>query len=523
MILRAGALEATYRDGQLWHLRVGRHEVAQRIYGAVRDQNWGTVPGQIEIVVLTDRSIVFDSIHQHEGIDFRWRGTIAGSPDCTISFEMRGRAHSSFLRNRIGLCVHHPLPDCVGVPCNIEATDGAITHSKFPELVSPHQPFLNMRSIRYGGAQISFEGEVFETEDQRNWTDANFKTYGTPLSLPFPAQITAGTEVWQRITVNAGDVPRTEDSTNGVVTVRACGPARPMPAFGLALGATPLTDFQRSALERLGLSHVRVDGIADIRRANEEAGALGTQLEIAVTLPCSMPAHLPQAARWLLYQPGQKASGAAAARALRDSVGENAIIAVGTDAYFAELNRNRPDGDGWDAVCFSVNPQVHAFDDESVMMNAAAHRDVVATARTFAGGRGVVASPITLRPRFNPDATGPCDPPPPDPRQSTEFCAAWTVASLQALATAGASSVTYFETHGPRGVMDGDNLFPVYRVFEALEPVFTRCSVTDDRRVAALAFGRRHVVANLTPADCQVEVAGTKHTLGPYSVQNIEG
>jgi len=39
---------------------------------------------------------------------------------------------------------------------------------------------------------ISFEGDVFETEDQRNWTDASFKTYCPPLRLPYPRPFEAG-------------------------------------------------------------------------------------------------------------------------------------------------------------------------------------------------------------------------------------------------------------------------------------------------------------------------------------------
>jgi len=35
-------------------------------------------------------------------------------------------------------------------------------------------------------AEVRLLGDVFETEDHRNWTDANFKTYGTPLRLLFP-------------------------------------------------------------------------------------------------------------------------------------------------------------------------------------------------------------------------------------------------------------------------------------------------------------------------------------------------
>ena len=34
-------------------------------------------------------------------------------------------------------------------------------------------------------------------EDQRNWTDASFKTYGTPLKNPSPVEVKAGTKISQ--------------------------------------------------------------------------------------------------------------------------------------------------------------------------------------------------------------------------------------------------------------------------------------------------------------------------------------
>ena len=43
--------------------------------------------------------------------------------------------------------------------------------------------------------EVRMEGETFETEDQRNWSDASFKTYGTPLHLPFPVEVAEGTRV----------------------------------------------------------------------------------------------------------------------------------------------------------------------------------------------------------------------------------------------------------------------------------------------------------------------------------------
>ena len=46
-------------------------------------------------------------------------------------------------------------------------------------------------------ARFEFEGDLFEMEDQRNWTDASFKTYSTPISLGWPHRAQAGQEIRQ--------------------------------------------------------------------------------------------------------------------------------------------------------------------------------------------------------------------------------------------------------------------------------------------------------------------------------------
>ncbi len=64
-----------------------------------------------------------------------------------------------------------------------------------------------MKSRPAFGARVEFEGEVFEMEDQRNWTDASFKTYCTPLEIPYPVEVTKGTKISQKITISvAGDL-----------------------------------------------------------------------------------------------------------------------------------------------------------------------------------------------------------------------------------------------------------------------------------------------------------------------------
>lgn len=101
-------------------------------------------------------------------------------------------------------------------------------------------------------------------------------------------------------------------------------------------------------------------------------------------------------------------------------------------------------------------------------------------------------------------------PPHVDPRQMSIFSAGWTAISLKYQALAGAASLTYFETHGPAGIMAGadggpppdlfpllEGVYPVYRVFESLAGL-------DNPRV-------RHTLASqprLVDALCVVHDAG---------------
>jgi hypothetical protein len=216
----------------------------------------------------------------------------------------------------------------------------------------------------------------------------------------------------------------------------------------------------------------------------------------------------------------------------------------GTDLYFTELNRGRPAPMPY--VAFSVNPQVHAADDESVMQNAVTQATIARNARALYPDAWLEASPITLRPRFNPNATEPeldrSNTPLPsrvDARQCTGFAAAWTVLSLKAIAEAGAlDAVTYYEATGWEGLMEraegsaqpadfpsrpGER-FPVYDVFAALAGVTAMrvCVSTDPARVDALALADGTVLlANATPEEQLVEVRGAHLAIAPHSVRHL--
>ena len=91
---------------------------------------------------------------------------LTGTPEGTISFEFDGTAESDFRRNRIGICVLHPILECAGKPCSIEKPDGTLEPGVFPEAISPHQPFRQIRAISHEPipgvrAEVRFEGDVF--------------------------------------------------------------------------------------------------------------------------------------------------------------------------------------------------------------------------------------------------------------------------------------------------------------------------------------------------------------------------
>src|SRR5439155_21209637 len=91
-------------------------------------------------------------------------------------------------------------------------------------------------------------------------------------------------------------------------------------------------------------------------------------------------------------------------------------------------------------------------------------------------------TPITLRPRFNPQASAPEAPRPGtlpsriDARQMSLFGAGWTLGSIRYLAESGADSATYYETTGWGGIMEGAVEPPLPNLFRAFAggvfPVF---------------------------------------------------
>ena len=169
--------------------------------------------------------------------------------------------------------------------------------------------------------------------------------------------------------------------------------------------------------------------------------------------------------------------------------GADVRIVTGTNANFAQLNRSRPGETGADNVCYSIHPQEHLSDNYTLVENLKAQEYSVLSAMKFSGDTEIIISPVTIQRRFNANKTfvempwvGPGVPPQVDSRQMSLFGACWTAGSLKFLCEADADSITYYETVGERGIIQGDYdsqwpsyfpaikgmIFPAYHVLKFL-------------------------------------------------------
>src|SRR5262245_415705 len=137
--LRAGPLTLIFDGGGIRYMLCGDREVVRRIYFAVRDANWGTVPDRISNLqtdVQPDSFRIEFDVQNREGeVDFAWHGTLTGQASGRITFEANGVAKSTFRKNRIGFCALHPM-ECAGLPIEIRHDNGSSDRTQFPRYIA---------------------------------------------------------------------------------------------------------------------------------------------------------------------------------------------------------------------------------------------------------------------------------------------------------------------------------------------------------------------------------------------------
>lgn len=421
--LETGALRtSTYRGTELM----------RGAYVALRDEHWGTA------------DIVVDRFHRTETAA-NWRATTT-SPrrkmvwECSVrleegGFEYRGRGvvEGDLETRRAGLCVLHP-PAMAGTACVVESPDGSRMRDEFPKHVSHRQPFWNVAALEWMHddvpVRVEFEGETFETEDQRNWGDASYKTYCRPHAWPQPYPLKDGEVVEHAVRVRIGH-PMAKPERLQV---------------GMMLGGPePLADWQLERLRsfRLDFLGATTERFAEAVRV---AGALGIPIQLH-----ARSAEFP--ADWEETNVDHLLIGL-------DAPVPSTRVPVVRTAWdnFTELNGAAPAMAGLAGLGFGLNPQVHAFDARSIMEIPTMAGFLADEAWGMAQGRSVVVAPIAFE---RGGRTG-------DPRFCGELCGDWTQATLKALRASAASRATFFATHGPGGVLTNDPnvILPVERAFQ---------------------------------------------------------
>ena len=577
--LIAGPLTLEYSEGSLWNISNGSEEVIRRIYLVFQDINWTSRPFAIkdEIWEVTDRSFSAKIKAQgsHDAKDLSVQLEITGSESGEITYGFSASTSVSFMRNRLGLCLLHPVASLAGRDCELTKADGAIEKSKFPDAISPDQPFLNLSGISHqlqSGqvATVNFEGEIFESEDHRNWSDASYKTYCTPISLPFPAQVSPGEVLSQKITISISGEHATSISKDESAVITVGTKEIELPEIGLGLSEDPahLIVSEYARFEDLAIKHLRLSLNGDSRIRSTVEQALLVTKELKIDLDLAITADSPkqlqailqpiielkdQIRSFYIFSASDKTTPLGFIQSAEELLGDKSKIIGGTDLYFTELNRNQSAVDFVDQVNFSINPQVHSFDDRTLIQNTATQKTIANNAHRIAKGKKVTIGPITLRPRYNPNATEPdkdvSNTPLPssvDARQRTWFAEGWTAMSIRSLTESESiSAVTYFETLGWRGIRqlstgskDPLNFasktsedFPVWRLFKNLKgftharPTASSLPELVDCLIVTSGQKAKFILVNFSTIEQEVKFSGIDikpQTLKPESVTYLE-
>lgn len=562
---KAGPFTVGYNNGFLRRIRYGNVEVIRMIYLALRDHNWNTFGHVIQQEQIERLSNGFTiryecfNVLREEKI-FKWNVLITGKDDGEITFEITGEALSDILKNRAGLCILHPIKYTAGGPCELTHTDGSQSRDTFPVTISAENPFKDLRSFRWKCNEhwysLQYEGDAFETEDQRNWCDASYKTFCTPLSIPFPVLLKAGDKVRQKVIFRTDENLPPIAGEEEAIDITVLDSSSDLPNIGIAASteSNSLSSDCITALRELNLHHYRVevrpfekDWVSTFTRNCKIAQDIGAPLEVALHISedvdlekfCEIGADAAKEVKQIIMLSTDKHATSQdlvnKAKSLK-VVFPSAMIGAGTDYNYRELNTNLFEDKGIDFISYSIDPQEHATDDFTIIENIWGQFETVRSARElYPNTKRIHISSLTLRKRYNPAATVAADKILPnekkaDPRQLTEFAAAFTLGSIKALSSANTNSVTFYQSAGSQGVISltGEK-YPVYNVIRQVLSMtdhqvrHTVSSNPENADALLLTNGSSStlILINYTPTGQLVTFGNNKYVLAPYEIKTV--
>ena len=237
-----------------------------------------------------------------------FRAEIVAENERSLVFTVEFEPETEFRTSRTGFVVLHPVEGVAGEACSITHSDGTVEETAFPGLIMPLQPFYDIAAMRHRVSPgvwltCAFEGaDPWETEDQRNWTDASYKTYYRPLALPFPYTLAAGERLRQvaTLTIEGALWPWRPGraATRRSRSPSVAQPERTCPKSGSASPTWSETTSNHGLdlLKALGPGHLvcecdpRDTHAADALAAGRGlAEALDAEVVLEITVPCERP------------------------------------------------------------------------------------------------------------------------------------------------------------------------------------------------------------------------------------------
>jgi D-apionolactonase len=578
-LLKAGPLSAEFEAGNLRYIRFHGIEMIRALSYIVRDRNWGTYNPRLSNLLIEEKGDSFVVSYDAEAGDaeqsFRYSARIVGQSDGSLRFEGKGAGVTDFVTNRTGFVVLHPIEGVAGSAATIEHVDGRVVDTHFPSLIDPVQPMMDLRAITHefsSGAKVRclMEGDTFEMEDQRNWSDASYKTYVRPLALPWPYVLNKGAVIEQAVSLSVKGKPSaTSSGGNDVVKLSIGAEVGEVPHIGAGLDVEDCDAVRAnlSILKELKPHHVichfdprRGQSLESLRQQVALAHDLGAQpwleavianvdgwegevialgeavqqlgrpfpvvmLSPASDLKCTLPGSV-----WPPCPPASELFKTA-----RVAFGDVKLTG-GMFSYFTELNRKRPPLDVMDSVSFTTSAMVHAGDDRSVTETLESLPHIARSVRAMVANKPWYVGPSAIGMRDNPYGAKVADNPDDirqamnrnDPRQRGLLGAAFDIGYFAHFAYGKAAAVALGGLMGPFGAVYGKTawkqpyfdehkgVYPVYHARRALSQFaggkLLACSSSSPRNVQLIAAktdrGTEIVVANLTGENVLLEVSG---------------
>jgi hypothetical protein len=573
--IAVGRLTFEMIGGNLRAIRFDGTEIIRGIQYLVRDSDWGTPAPVIGDVQVEERgsgiAITYEAqCVMPDGARLTYTAQIFAH-DAGLEFAVEAQAIDDLTVNRLGFCALHPAT-LAGAPLRVDHGDESSEESRFPDLIDPWQPFTDIVALthRQDGVTVrcALDGGSFEMEDQRNWSDASYKTYVRPLAKPWPYIVPAGTVDRQSVMLEVASAITTKpESTSRTIEIVIGQPAGTMPRIGLVV--TPdeadAVVSRRSLLADCGVQDLLLSFDASIGHGYAEMAALaravadtphrktlecviaatddldgelaaiadhvarsGLILDAVSVFPVPDLRSTPPGSVWPDCPP--LADIYAAAR--RAFPGRS--LGGGMYGYFTEFNRKRPPLEPLDFVSHATCPIVHAADEVSVMQSLESIPHILRSARAIIGDKPYRLGPVTIGMRQNPYGLRTMPNPRReriamatiDPRQDGQFAAAWIIGYVAATEQAALDMLTLGALTGPLGVVDEDGPRPIFAAIAALAGLAGQerrsCRSSSPDKVAAVATGEFAILANLTPDIQTTKVGSAEIVLAPFARDRVQ-